>query len=84
MNQLVVKKPDEKGLAFLPENSQYKNRFEIKSESSNRLYVVAQHKKTGIWSCSCPGWIIHRHCKHLRALGDTFKVIETKQTKQIK
>lgn len=57
----------------LEDNSQYTNRFEIASESSNRLYVVAQSKATGEWSCSCPGWIIkragkERTCKHLRAL----------------
>ena len=57
----------------LEDNAQYTNRFEIASESSNRLYVVAQNKTTGEWSCSCPGWIIkkagkERTCKHLKAL----------------
>ncbi len=52
----------------LPDNAQYKNRFEIPSASSNRLYVIAQNKKTNQWSCSCPGWIRHRKCKHLTSL----------------
>lgn len=53
---------------ILPDNAQYTNRFEIKSESSNRLYIVAQNKKTNVWSCSCPSWIIRRKCKHLTSL----------------
>ena len=53
----------------LPDNDQWTNRFEIKSESSNRLYVIAQHKKYKYWGCSCPGWKAHRNCKHLKAIG---------------
>lgn len=59
----------------LQDNAQYKNRIEIKSETSNRLYVVAQNKKTNAWSCSCPGWIIHRKCKHLKNLANVLSVI---------
>jgi hypothetical protein len=54
---------------LLPDNSQWRYRFHIESESSNRLYVVAQHKDKKHWACSCPGWKRHRHCKHLQALG---------------
>lgn len=53
----------------LPDNSQWTNRFEIHSESSNRVYTIAQNKNKRHWGCSCPGWKIHRNCKHLRALG---------------
>ena len=57
----------------LEDNAQYTNRFEIASSSSNRVYVVAQNKMTGEWSCSCPAWIIkkpgkERTCRHLRAI----------------
>ena len=57
----------------LADNQLYTNRFEIASESSDRLYIVAQNKTTGEWSCSCPGWIIkrpgkERTCKHLKAI----------------
>jgi hypothetical protein len=54
---------------LLPDNKQWTNRFYIKSESSGRLYTIAQNKKWRYWGCNCPGWIGHRKCKHLEALG---------------
>jgi len=53
----------------LPDNNQWTNRFEIRSESSNRIYIIAQHKKNRYWGCSCPGWRRHRKCKHLTNLS---------------
>jgi len=53
----------------LPDNDQWQNRFEVKSETSNRVYIVSQHKIKKHWACSCPGWRRHRKCKHLRAIG---------------
>jgi hypothetical protein len=50
-------------------NNQWINRIEIKSETSNRVYVVAQHAQKRYWGCSCPGWRRHRRCKHLERLG---------------
>ena len=52
-----------------PDNSQWEHRFKIRSESSNRVYIVAQNKRGRWWACSCPGWKSRRYCKHLRALG---------------
>lgn len=53
------------GSKKLPDNGQWTNRFEIKSESSNRIYIVAQNKSSGQWGCSCPGYLTKRKCKHL-------------------
>jgi hypothetical protein len=53
----------------LADNRGYTNRFEIRSETSDAIYVVAQSKSGRWWSCSCFGWIRHKHCKHLRAMG---------------
>jgi hypothetical protein len=53
----------------LPDNDQWQNRFEIHSESSNRIYIIAQHKKLKHWGCSCMGWRRFRKCKHLIAIG---------------
>ena len=53
----------------LPDSAQWQFRFSIESESSNRLYVISQHKKNKHWGCSCPGWKRYRKCKHLSALG---------------
>ena len=70
-------KPKSKELAIvtvnkndvLPDNDLWKNRFEIKSESSNRIYVIAQNKSKKHWGCSCPAWRIRRTCKHLATLN---------------
>lgn len=67
---LVVSIP---GAVALPDNVSHTNRMEIRSESSNRLYVVAQSKNSGEWQCSCPGWIMKRPgkprgCKHLKTM----------------
>ena len=54
--------------AALPDNAQWCNRFEIKSATSDRVYIVAQNKVKRHWACSCPGWRRHRNCKHLNCL----------------
>lgn len=61
------------GTTALVDNATHENRFEITSESSSRVYVVARSKNDGEWQCSCPGWIIkkpgkERTCKHLKAM----------------
>ena len=53
----------------LPDNDQWQFRFQLQSESSNRLYTIAQHKTKRHWGCSCPGWKRNRSCKHLKALN---------------
>ena len=53
----------------LPNTDQWQFRFTIQSETSNRMYIIAQHKKKRHWGCSCPAWKRYRHCKHLDALG---------------
>jgi hypothetical protein len=53
----------------LPDNAQWTNRFEIKSGSSNRIYIIAQNKAKRFWACSCPGWRTHRTCTHLKHLA---------------
>src|SRR4051812_23557523 len=50
-------------------NNQWVNRTEIRSETSDRVYVVSQHATKRYWACSCPGWRAHRRCKHLGQLG---------------
>ena len=52
----------------LPDKGVWTNRFEIRSQSTNHVYVVSQHRDHRHWGCSCPGWRIHRNCKHLSAI----------------
>lgn len=54
------------GSTLLPDNKQWTNRFQIKSASSDRLYIIAQQRADGVWGCSCPGWRHHRRCHHLK------------------
>lgn len=61
---VYIKKSD-----VLPDNKLWTNRFEIRSESSDRVYIVAQNIDKGHMGCSCPGWRRYRTCKHLNALG---------------
>ena len=53
----------------LPDNAQWTNRFEVRSETSDRIYIVSQHKTRRHWGCSCPGWRTRRKCKHLTTVG---------------
>jgi hypothetical protein len=53
----------------LPDNSQWENRFEVKSSSSGNVYTISQNKKKRFWACDCPGWKRYRKCKHLQELG---------------
>ena len=59
---------ERKGLTVLPDSKQWINRFEIRSESSNRLYIIAQKADKSGWGCSCPAWITRRKCKHLTSI----------------
>jgi hypothetical protein len=70
-NSLVPKKLEETGT--------HKHRFEVNSESSDRVYVVSQRKSTGAWECGCRGWIRHRHCKHLATLQPLLEQIAAKE-----
>jgi hypothetical protein len=66
-----------KSINFMPDNAQYTNRFKLPSASNPDLeYTIAKNKKTGVWSCSCRGWIIHRHCKHLTSIMPLLPSIE--------
>jgi|HubBroStandDraft_4_1064222.scaffolds.fasta_scaffold249618_3 hypothetical protein len=64
--EIALRVANQVGATVLPDNKEWINRIEIRSESSDRLYTVAQRRSDGSWGCSCPGWKSHRHCKHLR------------------
>jgi len=58
---------------LLPDTNTHKLRFDVRSASSNRLYRVSIRKSTNQPECGCPGFIRHRHCKHLDAIAPTLK-----------
>lgn len=53
----------------LPDTDQWINRIEIKSETSNRIYTVAQNRVGRYWACSCPAGKTRKNCKHLEKMG---------------
>lgn len=63
------------GTALLPDNDQWTNRFEVHSETSSRVYIIAQNKANKTWGCSCMGWKRHRNCKHLGAVMPALRQI---------
>jgi len=60
---------------LLPDNKTHRMRMEIRSESSNRIYIVSQRLSNSQYECSCPGWIRHRNCKHLTAMKPALQQI---------
>ncbi len=69
------------GAIVLPDSKGWRNRLQIRSESSDRLYTVAQRSGSGEWACSCMGWIRHRHCKHLSTMMPALRTIGAAHTK---
>jgi len=54
---------------ILEPNLLWENRFQIKSTSSDRLYIIAQNKAKRHCACSCPSYRTRRYCRHLKELG---------------
>ena len=62
-NEIAIRKPVD--AISLADNKLWKNRFEIHSETSSRIYIIAQNKKSDKWGCSCMSYLTRRRCKHL-------------------
>jgi hypothetical protein len=48
------------------------NRFKVKSNSSDSIYIIAQNASGRFWGCSCRGYTTRpevRNCAHLKALN---------------
>ena len=67
MGNLAIREAIKK--SHLSDGKQWQNRFEIHSETSDRVYTISQNKKKRHWGCSCPAWRRWRKCKHLTTLG---------------
>ena len=66
-NEMILHIPSDS--QKLPDNDQWTHRFEIHSETSNRVYIVSQNKANRHWGCSCMAWRTRRYCKHLTCLS---------------
>ena len=67
-DKAIIMVANQLGTDILPDAKGWKNRIQIRSESSDRLYVVSQRMTDNTWGCSCMGWKSHRNCKHLKAM----------------
>ncbi len=38
------------------DSDHFTNRYEVRSASSGKLYLISQHKELRHWCCSCTGW----------------------------
>jgi len=64
------------GFVSFPDNLDWKHRFQIKSGTSARIYMIGRHRVAGVWVCSCPGFRSGRHCKHLRAVWQVLVAVD--------
>jgi hypothetical protein len=72
-------KKNEEGIVLgpMPDAHGYHNRIGIKSESSNRIYVVSERDSDGEVCCSCMAGKSRKMCKHIKErkgikLGNSF------------
>src|ERR1017187_8117740 len=64
---------------LLPDTETHILRISVKSESSNRKYIVSKRDSSGNFECSCPGWTMHsprRNCKHLNAMVPALEEVQ--------
>ena len=75
------------GGVALADNKSHKHRMEIPNSNGTRMYVVAMNNRGGAdqgrFECSCPGWIRHRRCKHLKAMLPNLMQLEGAKPGQI-
>jgi len=45
----------------LPDNAQWKNRFQIHSATSDSVYTIAQNKSAGFWVATARGGYVTRN-----------------------
>lgn len=83
LQQYIKDNHPELAKEFLPDSHGWTNRFPIRSETSNRLYNIAQRKSDGVWGCSCMSWIRSRTCKHLRNLQPLIDKVENDYKKTL-
>jgi hypothetical protein len=64
------------GFVTFPDTSDWMHRFQIKSGTSARVYMIGRHRATGVWVCSCMGFRSSHHCKHLRSAWHVLAAVD--------
>jgi hypothetical protein len=79
---LVIRRilSDELDCAILPDTKTHVNRFLVRSEKSDRTYVVSQRRGKRKWLCGCFDFLVNRkqksNCKHLRPMVKTLRALQ--------
>jgi hypothetical protein len=56
------------GFVTLPDTPDWRHRFQIKSGTSARMYMIGRHRGAAVWVCSCMGFRSGRRCKHIQSV----------------
>lgn len=59
----------ESGVRKLPDSNTHVMRLEIRGASRHKYIVSRRNTALKRWECACPGWVFHRHCKHLETMA---------------
>jgi len=70
----------------IEDNEKCKNRYQIRSETSDVIYIIGQEKATGEWVCTCKQFSLfnrdrksgYRPCKHLQIMQALLPELERK------
>lgn len=70
-NALAIPEIKRHAVAVYEDTERYKCRFDVRSESSDKIYRISFDAApgAGYFSCSCPGGIRYGRCKHLDSMG---------------
>lgn len=79
------------GSTRLPDTQRHTCRFQIRSDSSDKLYTIAFDRAASCWQCSCPAFIFRRRgrgvdagfgCKHLNRYAHLLSAPGAQETPQ--
>jgi hypothetical protein len=76
----------------IEDNEKCKNRYQIRSETSDVIYIIGQEKTTGEWVCTCKQFSMYnrdrksgyRPCKHLQIMQALLPELERKGNMKVK
>jgi hypothetical protein len=57
---------------------QWRDKWDVPSSSSDRVYTVSRDVSETEWGCSCPAWKFQRKiCHHIKQIMDRLGLLRT-------